>query len=66
MSQDKSVGLFLAVIFISMFALAAWFSSASCHAKGVSFDGTDWGMLQGCLVKHDDRWLPLENIRGFE
>jgi len=37
----------------------------ACIAKARSFEEIEWGPIQGCMVKHNDRWLPLENIRGF-
>jgi hypothetical protein len=41
-------------------------NSAACTAKSVSFEDHDYGVFQGCMVKHNGRWLPLENIRGFD
>ena len=49
-----------------LLAVSIYFSYAACEAKGISFGGVDWGIVQGCMVYHNDRWLPLENIRGFK
>ena len=39
---------------------------AKCTAKAESFDAVKHSFIGGCMVKHKGRWLPLENIRGFE
>ncbi|WP_020209000.1 hypothetical protein [Gilvimarinus chinensis] len=59
---------FLAVfiILLVVFALNYGFGSYKCSAKGKSFDDSDYGPIQGCMVLHNDRWLPIENIRGFD
>ena len=37
-----------------------------CNAKAKSFEDHEYGLFSGCMVYHKDRWLPLENIRGFD
>jgi hypothetical protein len=57
-------GLILFVVFI--IGIALWLSSAKCNAQGRSFEAVEWGPIQGCMVLHKKRWLPLKNIRGFD
>ena len=38
----------------------------ACNQKSVSFDNHSYGLFQGCMVEHKGRWIPLENIRGFD
>ena len=41
-------------------------SENSCHVKGQSFDQVNYSFIGGCMVKHKGKWLPLDNIRGFD
>ena len=52
----------IAVIIIAGVAL----SSASCKTRGQSFDDVEYSVIGGCMVKHHDKWLPIDNIRGFD
>ena len=56
----------LIIVAIVTFLGFYFFLSTSCDRKSISFEGHDFGMIQGCMVKHKGRWLPLENIRGFD
>jgi hypothetical protein len=47
--------------FIGMFVIDA----QACHIKGQSFDDSEYHFIGGCMVEHEGKWLPLENIRGF-
>jgi hypothetical protein len=38
----------------------------SCRQKTISFSGYRYGLLSGCMVLHNERWLPLDNIRAFD
>lgn len=38
----------------------------ACNDKGASFEDVEYRFFAGCMVKHKGRWLPLENIRGFD
>lgn len=43
-----------------------WFDSIACEERSVSFERHKWGIFSGCMVKHNGKWLPLDNIRGFD
>jgi len=36
-----------------------------CDIQAKSFDDHEYYIIGGCMVKHNGRWLPLGNIRGF-
>lgn len=55
------------LIFIVLLAIGAnHITSIACEERSVSFEAHDFGMIKGCMVKHNGKWLPLENIRGFD
>lgn len=56
----------IAIVLMALIGGGLWMNSAKCYAQGQSFDGVSWGPVQGCMVQHRGRWLPLENIRGFD
>jgi hypothetical protein len=69
MDDFEGIGYFLLaalLVVVLMFGGVIWMASVSCKAKAVSFDSYSFGPIQGCMVLHNDRWLPLENIRGFD
>lgn len=55
----------LLVFIVLAFFIAYGIEVASCENRAISFDDNRFEVFGGCLVKHEDRWLPLENIRGF-
>ncbi len=57
-----SLSFMLFIIFIGLF----FFMKESCSQKAISFEEHRFGIFQGCMVKHNNKWLPLENIRGFD
>jgi hypothetical protein len=57
-------GIIFAVILISIGG--CFFAKEQCLVKGQSFEGVEFSLVGGCMVKHNDRWIPLENIRGFD
>lgn len=62
--MNATVGFIVLAVFLFLGGL--WIDSESCKAKAISFQAYTYGPIQGCMVKHKDRWLPLENIRGFD
>lgn len=54
------------LIFIFIFVCIIVFNSESCAKKSISFEGHSYSLTTGCMVKHKGKWLPLENIRGFD
>ena len=39
--------------------------SCSSRAEKMGFK-SDWGPMQGCMVKTKDRWLPIESLREID
>lgn len=60
-----SILAFVAIMAIALIPIY-FIENSACRSKSVSFEGHDYGLIQGCMVKHKGRWLPLENIRGFD
>ena len=58
------IGWFVVVFIVGLIALA--FKAQQCESKSISFPEHEFSITGGCMVKHNGRWLPLENIRGFE
>jgi hypothetical protein len=58
-----SIGLLLlCVLLVPIY----FFEKAKCESQSISFEDRRYGIIQGCMVKHEGKWLPLENIRGFD
>lgn len=56
-----------AVVAVVVAFLIAWpFQATSCHTKGESFEDVEYHLVGGCMVKHKGKWLPIDNIRGFD
>jgi len=58
-------GITLILIIVLIVVGACVFATESCNAKTIGFDDHSFSIFTGCMVKHGDKWLPLENIRGF-
>jgi len=60
----------LVVVFLGFpleaISLGYWVSSISCKEKAISFKISEYDLFSGCMVMHNDKWLPLDNIRGFD
>lgn len=56
----------LICVIICIIVGTLWFSKAQCEQRSISFKDSRWGIISGCMVNHNGRWLPLENIRGFD
>lgn len=72
MNKQKGFIEVLLAILISAFTLVVliggtyWAGSVACEAKTVSFENHEYGFFSGCMVIHHGRWIPLDNIRGFD
>ncbi len=66
MTFSEKLVIFWILVLAGLILGLIWHDKASCEAKAKSFVSVDWGPVQGCMVLHRGRWLPLENIRGFE
>ncbi len=58
--------LWMAFFAIAILLFSYWYSDESCKARGVSFDDVEFTLVGGCMVRHQGKWLPLDNIRGFD
>lgn len=54
------------VVVVIILAGSYWWELERCKQRAISFNGYQFGIIAGCMVKHNGRWLPLDNIRGFD
>lgn len=65
--KEFALALFLVIAFSSAVITACyWVESKGCDQKTVSFEYHKFGFFSGCMVVHQGRWFPLDNIRGFD
>ena len=65
--EEENVFLLLSVaLIVGVFVAVHFASSESCSQRSISFKDHKYGVFSGCMVKHKERWIPLENIRGFD
>lgn len=66
MDRGEPVLLFGTILLSVLIGMAVYFAKQEqCDQKSISFQEHKYGLFSGCMVKHNDMWLPLENIRGF-
>lgn len=56
--------LLIILTFVGLSSLAYIGESKACDTKAQSFEDHRFHFFGGCMVKHNDRWIPLDNIRG--
>jgi len=63
--SEREFGFYFHVVVILVVGAICWmFASYECSAKWEkSGMATDWGPIQGCLIKRDGKWIPSENYR---
>ncbi len=66
--MNEEVKILLAIlILIGLMWVGVYFiKQEACNQRTVSFEDHRYGLFQGCMVKHNGKWLPLDNIRGFD
>lgn len=65
MKEETKLIIIMFIGLAAMFMGGYLWSKAGCESKGRSFEGVEYSITGGCMVKHQGKWLPLENIRGF-
>ena len=58
--------LMLVILFVPTYFISIVLGNLKCDAKSVSFEDHKYTFFGGCMVKHEGKWLPLENIRGID
>ncbi len=67
MNKNDIIAAVLTVVILALAGgFTVWFKSTRCGHQAVSFEEHHWGIVSGCMVKHNGRWIPLDNIRGFD
>ena len=66
MNEEKIFGLGALAVLVALFIGLYYLSEEGCMVKGQSFDDVSFSLVGGCMVKHNNKWLPLDNIRGFD
>ena len=56
----------LVIVAIAVISLAITLEYAiekqECISKSVSFDESYYGIYEGCMVKVNDMWFPIDNV----
>ena len=66
MRLEEHMPLVGVIFVLSFFFTAYHIKKHTCNLRAISFDNHRYSLLAGCMVEHNGRWLPLENIRGFD
>ena len=65
--REFVAGLLVLLIVGGIIAVPMYFvKKARCDQQAVSFEDSEYGFIAGCMVKHKGRWIPIDNIRGFD
>ena len=59
--------IFIAAFFLSFnLILGVYYilGAKKCENKSISFESHNFMLLGGCMVLHNDRWIPFDKIRG--
>ena len=63
MSEDLKIGICIVSFVVSAFAACFWLEAKACQTKTQSFQASSYVILGGCMVKVNDKWIPLANYR---
>lgn len=67
MKEDVLFGLaftFLALVVVGgLLLLSAFFNNWSCSSRWSGTYQTEYGIMSGCRVKVDNKWMPERNLR---
>jgi hypothetical protein len=51
-------------ILAGVFGVVLWGKSHQCSAIAAKMElAKSWGVLQGCMVRVDNKWTPIRNIQ---
>lgn len=64
MSEDAKIALSAAAFFALLIAALIWFKAEQCDARWSDYQH-EWGLVSGCRVKIDGRWVPADRVREF-
>lgn len=65
--SDEFIAVGIPVVLLVFILLGAYaFANISCQKKTAAFESRDFSIFTGCMVKYNGKWLPLDNIRGFD
>lgn len=65
MNQDTKGFIVLIMLCVVVLAGTYLFLKERCNQQSISFSDHKFGLFSGCMVKHNYKWIPLTNIRGF-
>lgn len=67
MNREEILMMIVAVaICVAAFIGIYFVGKIACEEKSISFEASRYQLISGCMVKHNGKWLPLDNIRGFD
>ena len=63
MTQAFVSVVMLVLAFVAIYLLSTWSCSAKADAMQLPHD---YAVLQGCMIKVEGRWIPLESYRTVD
>jgi hypothetical protein len=63
--SDSGMMIIVVALLAVMLTILYFVKDEMCNQKSISFEAHKFGIFSGCMVKHQGKWIPLENIRGF-
>ena len=58
--------LFCFIAGFGLFHIGDSLKKKSCTLKTRDFEKSEYNYLTGCMVRHNNKWIPLTNVRSFE
>jgi len=66
MSEEGKAIVFIILVSLCICTIPPYFyAKYSCGQKYFEFQNR-FGILTGCMVYHNEKWLPVERLRFFE
>lgn len=66
-NTENIINAIVTAFVILLIASAVYFKKTQCSAKAqkMGFE-CDWGFVQGCMIKVNEKWMPMNSYRVIE
>lgn len=64
MKKDILIIVSMVITVMIILTATAFLQKKACEVRAVSFNDYEWSLLAGCMVKFQNTWMPIENVRG--